>query len=135
MENTAAFHTPGSWQPAAQRAGRALLGLLFVVSGVMKIGRFAALAGVLGAKGIPLPEVAIAIVIALEIVAGAALVVDRTARPAAAALAIFVVAATLLFHAFWAADAATYMNQFNHFFKNVAILGALIALCASPSRR
>lgn len=112
------------------RIGTMLIGLLFAVSGALKIGRFAAIASVLGTKGIPLPEVALALVIALEVICGAALILGRQVQAAALTLAVFVIAATVFFHAFWSADAAAFHNQLNHFLKNVALVGALIVLAA-----
>ncbi|HSV37080.1 MAG TPA: DoxX family protein [Ramlibacter sp.] len=119
---------------APHRIGQALIGLLFLVSGLLKLGRFEALAGVLAGKGLPLAAAVMALAIALEVAAGAALVLNLKPRIAAAALALFVMAATLLFHSFWAADAAAYANQLNHFLKNLAILGALLSLARPPTR-
>jgi putative oxidoreductase len=121
-------------QMLAPRLGQALLGLLFLLSGLAKLGKFEAIGMGLAAKGIPWPTTALALVIAIEIAGGAALVLDRRARPAAAALALLVIPATLLFHAFWAADASALQNQLNHFLKNVAILGALLTIAGSQAR-
>lgn len=116
------------------RTGQALVGLLFLVSGVNKLTRFSAVAGAIGSKGLPLPDIVLAGVIAIEILCGLALIANRQAARAAAVLALFVVAATVLFHPFWAADAAALQNQLNHFLKNVAILGALFALAGAARR-
>ena len=117
-----------------QTIGRALVGVLFLVSGAMKIGWFAGVAAGLTAKGLPLPQVLTALVIALEIAGGLALVVGWRAREAALALALFCIPATLLFHAFWSVDAAAFGNQLNHFLKNVAIFGALLLIASSANR-
>ncbi len=120
--------------PPAARAravGRALVGALFLVSGAIKTTKFAALAALLASKGLPASELVLALVIALELGGGIALVTGWKARPAAFALALFVVPATWLFHGFWSADAAAYANQLNHFLKNVAIFGALLLIAAS----
>lgn len=112
--------------------GRALLGTLFVVSGLLKIGRFAGVAAALEKTGLPLPEVLAATVIAFEVVVGLALAFGWRTRLSAALLAVFVLLATLLFHRFWAADAAAYGNQLNHFLKNMALTGALTMLACVP---
>jgi putative oxidoreductase len=117
-----------AWKAAMAWAGTGLVGALFVVSGLLKIGRFDGVASVLAAKGVPLASLALACAIALEIVAGLALIVRIRVQWAAAALVLFVAAATLLFHAFWSVDAAAFQNQLNHFLKNIAIAGALLAL-------
>lgn len=114
--------------------GRGLVGVLFISSGVFKIGRFAGMAAALAGKGVPLSEVALALAIALEIAGGLALVFGWRVREAALALALFCIPATLLFHAFWSVDAAAFGNQLNHFLKNVAIFGALLMIASSASR-
>jgi putative oxidoreductase len=48
-------------------------------------------------------------------------------------LIVFTVPATLMFHNFWAVDPAQYQNQFNHFMKNLAIIGALAYVMAAGS--
>ena len=55
------------------------------------------------------------------------------ARWGAVLLALFTIPATLIFHNFWAVDAAQYQNQFNHFMKNLAVLGGLAYIIAMGS--
>ena len=55
---------------------------------------------------------------------------DLWLRWAAWALAIFVVVATLAAHRFWEFDVSQAMNQRNHFFKNLAVVGGLLLLAA-----
>jgi putative oxidoreductase len=117
-----------------QTIGRALVGVLFLVSGALKIGKFAGVAAGLAGKGLPLPEVMTALVIALEVAGGLALVFGWRVRDAALALALFCIPATLMFHAFWSVDAAAFGNQLNHFLKNVAIFGALLVIASSANR-
>jgi putative oxidoreductase len=117
-----------------QPIGRALVGVLFLVSGALKIGKFAGVAAGLAGKGLPLPEVMTALVIALEVTGGLALVFGWRVRDAALALALFCIPATLMFHAFWSVDAAAFGNQLNHFLKNVAIFGALLVIASSADR-
>lgn len=117
-----------------QPIGRALVGVLFLVSGALKIGWFAGVAAGMAGKGLPLPQVLTALVIALEIAGGLALVFGWRVREAALTLALFCIPATLLFHAFWSVDAAAFGNQLNHFLKNVAIFGALLMIASSANR-
>lgn len=111
--------------------GRALLGSLFVVSGLLKIGRFAAVAAGLEKAGLPWGMALAAAVIVFEVAAGLALAIGWRTRLAGGLLALFVVAATLLFHRFWDADAAAYGNQLNHFLKNLALTGALLMVASA----
>ncbi|MBY4731029.1 DoxX family protein [Cupriavidus pauculus] len=120
--------------PAGVRIGQAMIGALFLISGALKAIGFAALAARLSQMGLPLAPVLTTLVIIVEAGCGAALFLAWQTRLAAATLAAFVVPATFLFHAFWAADAASYGNQLNHFLKNVGLFGALLAIaCTRPS--
>ena len=68
--------------------------------------------------------------IVLEIGAGVMLVIGFKTRWAALALAAFLVPTTVIFHAFWAADAAQYQEQLTAFLKNGAILGGVLMVAA-----
>jgi len=108
--------------------GRALVGSLFIVSGIGKILGFAGVAGWMAGMGLPIASLLLAATIALEVGGGLALVTGFQARWASLGLALFLVPVTLIFHAFWGAGAAEFQNQLNHFLKNVAILGAMLVI-------
>ena len=118
--------TVQSRQAAGLLLGRVCLGLIFLISGLAKIGKFAGVAGYMSSKGLPASEVLLAATIAVEVLGGAALILGWKARLAATVIFLFLIPVTLLFHAFWAADAAGYQNQLNHFLKNVAIMGGML---------
>lgn len=103
---------------------RAMLGAIFLVSGVGKIGAYAGTQGYMEAMGVPgafLPAV-----IALEIAAPLALIAGFQARLAAFLLAGFSVISALIFHA----NFADQMQQIM-FLKNIAIAGGLLMIVAS----
>ncbi|HWI13862.1 MAG TPA: DoxX family protein [Burkholderiales bacterium] len=108
--------------------GRVLIALIFLRSGAAKIVGFTGTAATMAGKGMPYPEYLLVAAIAIELIGGIALVFGYKVRAAAAALIVFLVPATLIFHNYWAADAAQVVNQTSHFFKNVALLGALVFL-------
>lgn len=122
--------TVNGFESGAALAGRALIALIFLRSAAEKIGNFGGTAAMMAAKGMPYVEFLLACTIVLELVAGVLLVLGWKIRWAAGALIVFLVPATLIFHNYWAADAAQLANQSNHFYKNVAILGSLIFLAA-----
>lgn len=109
-------------------AGRALAGILFVVSGIGKVLGFAGVAAWMNNAGIPAAGMLLVATILLEIGGGLALVTGFQARLAAAALALFLVPVTLIFHGFWNAEAAEFQNQLNHFLKNLSILGGMLVI-------
>ena len=117
-------------QDAAALVGRILLALIFVTSGWGKITGFEGTVGYIASKGLPLPQVGAAIAILCELGGGLLLLVGFKARWAGLVLAIFTLAAGILFHDFWNADAAAKMGQQINFWKNVAIAGGMLMVFA-----
>lgn len=115
-------------------AGRALLGVLFLISGVLKIGGFAGTAAWMASAGLPLASILLVLTIVIEIAGGLTLITGWNARWGALGLAVFLVPVSLVFHGFWSADAATFQNQLNHFLKNVSILGGMLVVYALESQ-
>ncbi len=115
--------------------GRILLAALFIPAGLSKITGFAGTAGYIASKGLPLPEVGAAIAIAVEVLAGLALLFGFGTRVAALALAVFTLAATFIFHNFWALPADQVMMQQLMFMKNIAVVGGLLVLAAHGAGR
>lgn len=111
-------------------AGRLLLALLFLPAGVGKLTGFAGTVGYISSVGLPMPQVAAAIAVAIEIVGGAALVFGYRTRLAALVLAAFTLVASLSFHAYWAMPADQQMIPQLLFTKNIAIVGGLLILAA-----
>lgn len=110
--------------------GRTLLALIFIISGWGKIGGFEKTAAYMAAKGMPITEVLLVGAIIVELGGGILLVLGWQARLAALAIFLFLIPTTLIFHAFWAVDAAQMQNQFNHFFKNLCIMGGMLYIMA-----
>jgi putative oxidoreductase len=106
--------------------GRAFIGALFLISGAFKIMGFAGIAGYMAGAGLPMVNVLLVITIAIEIGAGLSLVTGWKAFYGAIVLAIFLIPTTLIFHAFWSADAANFSNQITNFLKNLAIFGGML---------
>lgn len=110
---------------AAALIGRILLSAIFLVSGIGKVAAPAATIQYIASAGLPFPTLAYALAIIAELAGGIALIVGYRTRIAAAALAIFCLAAALGFHNHLADQ-----NQFIHFMKNVAITGGLLQVLA-----
>jgi putative oxidoreductase len=80
---------------------------------------------------LPLPQVLAVGTIVLEIVAALLLIVGWKTRWAALALALFTVAAAVLFHNYWAMPADKQMMQQIMFMKNLAVAGGLLMLAVA----
>ena len=110
--------------------GRVLLALLFVPAGFSKIGGFAGTAGFIASKGVPLPELAAAAAIGVELGLGLLLLVGFQTRWAALGIAFFTAVTTFIFHNYWAVPAEQAMMQQLMFFKNIAVIGGLLTVAA-----
>lgn len=115
--------------------GRILLAVLFVPAGISKVTGFAGTVGYIGSVGLPLPQVGAALAIVVELGLGLALLAGYKTRLAAAVLAVFTLAASFLFHNYWAMPADKAMVQQLMFMKNVAITGGLLAFVAFGAGR
>ena len=111
-------------------AGRILMALIFLVSGFGKITGFAGTAGYMASQGLPFAEVLLAGALVFELAGAIMLILGWRVHWGALLLIVFMIPATLMFHNFWAVDAAQYQNQLNHFLKNVAMVGGLLYVMA-----
>lgn len=119
---------------AALLAGRILLGGFFLFSASGHFLRTADLAQAASAAGVPFPMLSVLGTGALLLLGGAALVLGVMPRIGLAALIVFFVGVTPMMHAFWAIDdpQASAM-QLASFARNVALLGACLAMLALPT--
>lgn len=118
------------FQNAYALVGRLLLALLFVPVGFSKIGGFDGTVGYIASKGLPAPTLGAVIAILIEVGLGLALALGFKARFAALVLAVFSVVSGILFHNFWAMEAAQVMVNQIMFMKNLAIAGGLLGVVA-----
>ena len=122
-------------QHLAALAGRILLAVIFLISGFGKITGYDGTAGYMAAKGLPMIGVLLPLTILTELGGGIALVAGFKARWVALLLAGFTLLAAIIFHDFWAAEAAQKMGQQINFLKNVAITGGMLMVFAfGPGR-
>jgi len=101
--------------------GRAFLSVLFVLSGVGKIGAYAATAAYMSSVGVP--SVLLPVVIATEVLGALAIILGWHTRIAALLLAGYSLLAALIFHTNFADQIEMIM-----FLKNVSIAGGFLLL-------
>jgi len=106
-------------------AGRLLIGLPFAMSGLGKLAAAGPTIEMIRAAGLPLPSLAFAIAVIVELGGGLLLVAGLRTRIVAAALALFSLAAAVAFHNNFADQ-----NQMIHFLKNVMMAGGLFQIVA-----
>ena len=114
-----------SFQAIVSVIGRILLSQIFIISGVGKAANPEGTIGYIQSVGAPLPEVAYAIALIVELGLGIALLVGFKARWAAAGIALFTIATAFLFHF----NLADQMQQIM-FLKNLTIAGGLLIVVA-----
>lgn len=109
---------------AVELSGRALLMILFMMSGVAKATGYAATAAYMASMGVPAILLPLAIV--TELVGGLAIVVGWRTRIAAGLLTGYALLTGVLFH-------ANFDNQIElvMFLKNLSIAGGLLLLVAN----
>ena len=102
---------------------RILLALMFIISGVPILLAPGGFAGYMGAVGLPAPLLITWVVIAVKLLGGLSVLLGFKTRYGAYALAAFAIGSALIGHMNWAD-----MNEFNSFFKNLALAGGFLAL-------
>ncbi|MGX2040999.1 DoxX family protein [Methylocaldum sp. MU1018] len=107
----------------AELVGRIFMSLIFLLSGINKIGGFAGTQAYMESMGVP--GILLPPVIALEISAAAAVMLGWHTRWFALALAAFSIAAALFFHLDFSDRAQNIL-----FWKNIAIAGGLMVIFA-----
>lgn len=110
--------------------GRLLLAALFLPAGISKIAGFEGTVGYIASVGLPLASLAAIAAVVVEVAGGLALIAGFRTRIAALVLALFTLAASVFFHAYWAAPADQQMVTELLFFKNIAVVGGLLMLAA-----
>jgi putative oxidoreductase len=127
---------------SVQAIGRVLVSLVFIVFGFIQItnigdyianpaiGKFSALT-----DGVLAPAVIAYLVAAIDFLGGILILVGYQTRWAAMVLIAFVIGTLLVVHTFWMMDGPARAANQAHFYKNLAIIGALLFLINSGPGR
>lgn len=115
---------------SASLIGRVFLSVIFILSGISKLTAPAMMIGYIASVGLPLPQLALALAVVVEIGGGVALIAGYRTRAVALTLAVFSVFTALAFH-----NNLGDQNQFIHFFKNIAMAGGLLQIVAFGAGR
>jgi putative oxidoreductase len=108
-------------------AGRALLGLYFIVPGITKITGFSGMSEYMAAHGVPLIPVLLVLTIIIQIGGGLSLLVGYRAQLMAFLLAGLTLVISLFMHDFWAMEEGLQRaHEMQNFIKNMAIMAGLL---------
>jgi putative oxidoreductase len=114
--------------------GRALLGLYFVVPGVMKILQFGDMSAYMAMHGVPLVPVLLVLTIILQVGGGSALAIGYRAQLMAFLLAGLTLMICLFMHDFWNSyDGGDSGHELQNFIKNMGIMAGLLFVAGSPT--
>jgi len=95
------------------------------MSGLGKLAAYGPTTAMIAAVGLPVPPLAYAVAVIIELGGGLLLVAGYQTRIVATALALFSIATALSFHSNFADQ-----NQMIHFLKNVMMAGGLLQIVA-----
>ncbi|WP_063550954.1 DoxX family protein [Burkholderia territorii] len=114
---------------------RVLIIALFLKIGIPKLMDFGGAIAYMTRIGAPMPMLAAAILIAMDVVVAIAILIGFHTRPLALLLAVYTLGAAIIGHPFWLTEGPQQMNNMIHFYKNLSIMGGLLALgAAGPGR-
>jgi putative oxidoreductase len=104
-------------------AGRVLIGVIFVMSGLSKLGAYGDIVAAISAAGLPSAPLGFAVAVVVEVGFGLLLLIGYRTRLVALSLAIWCIVTAVFFHRNFADQ-----NMFIHFLKNLMITGGLLQI-------
>jgi putative oxidoreductase len=123
------------WTDILLLVGRIFIGWLLFASGWHKLGNVEGTTAYFAGLGMSPAAFLAWFAIVAELVLGAALILGIATRYAAIATFVWVLVATAIAHRYWSYPPAAQNGQFNHFLKNVAIMGGTLYVLAVGAGR
>ena len=109
--------------------GRALFGGFFAYNGINHLMKIQSMRQYAASKGVPQPDAAVRATGAMLVAGGASVIAGLKPREGLATLVAFLIPTTLQMHRFWEIeDPAKRQTEMVNFAKNVALIGAALAL-------
>ncbi|WP_136602988.1 DoxX family protein [Salinigranum halophilum] len=113
--------------------GRVLFGLLFLYNGYNHFANNEAVTGYAEFKGVPAAGFMVVASGVMMLLGGLGIILGAFPVLSVGAIAVFLLVSSPKMHDFWAASDEDRQNEFNHFLKNVGLLGGALVLLASAS--
>lgn len=118
---------PDWYEQALRHTGRALLGLYFIVPGVMKVLGWEGTVGYMSQHGVPFIVPLLALTVLLQVGGGLMLAVGYKARIVAFVLAGLTLLINLFMHDFWNDyEGVDKAHEMQNFIKNLGIFAGLL---------
>lgn len=116
--------------------GRILLGLYFLIPGIMKFVAWDMHIDMMDVHGVPSPAPLLLIATLVEIIAGLFLIVGSYVRFMALGCALLVLIINVMMHNFWNFEGLAGAHEMQNFIKNLGIFAGLLVLASvSPKRK
>ena len=113
--------------------GRILLGGYFLMNAYNHFKNLDMLTGYAQSKSVPMPKVAVFVTGAMLLLGGAGVLLGVWVQLAVLLLTVFLVGVTYQMHKYWeVTDPMMRMTERVNFYKNLALLGAVLMLLAIP---
>jgi putative oxidoreductase len=109
-------------------AARLLLATLFLIFGWRKLRDYPGTVSQIAQLGGPMPQVAAAVAIFMELPVAFAVVVGVFTRPAALLLVSYTLGTALIGHRYWTVTGADQVDSMDGFYKDLSIMGGFLLL-------
>jgi putative oxidoreductase len=109
-------------------AARLFLATLFLIFGWRKLRDYSGTVSQLVRDRVPMPALAAAVAIFMELPVAFAVAVGAFTRPAAVLMALYTLGTSLIEHRYWTTTGATQVETMEAFYKNLSIIGGFLLL-------
>ena len=109
-------------------AARLFLATLFLIFGWRKVRDYSGTVSQMVQDGLPMPVLATAVAIFMELPVAFAIAAGAFTRPAALLLALYTLGTSLVEHRYWRTTGADQLDRMEAFYKNLSIIGGLLLL-------
>jgi putative oxidoreductase len=107
---------------------RLFLAALFLIFGWRKLKDYSGTVNQMVRDGLPMPVLATAVAIFMELPVAFAVAVGAFTRPSAALLVFYTLGTSLIEHRYWTVKGADYVDSLEGFYKNLSIMGGFLLL-------
>ena len=109
-------------------AARLFLATLFLIFGWRKLRDYSGTVSQIVRDGAPMPVLAAAVAIFMELPVAFAVAIGAFTRPSAVLLALYTLGTSLIEHRYWTTSGADQLDRMEAFYKNLSIIGGFLLL-------
>jgi putative oxidoreductase len=109
-------------------AARLFLATLFLIFGWRKLRDYSGTVSQIVQDGLPMPRLAAAVAIFMELPVAFAVAVGAFTRPSAVLMVLYTLGTSLIEHRYWTTTGAHQLASMEAFYKNLSIMGGFLLL-------